>query len=32
MVLDYLQSSGYHAPPELAEIAALSKPPAPPKK
>jgi hypothetical protein len=27
MVSDYLQSSGYHAPPELAEIATLSKPP-----
>src|SRR5262249_17137606 len=26
MVGDYLQTSGYHAPPELAEIAALSKP------
>jgi dTMP kinase len=30
MVSDYLQSSGYHAPPELAEIATLSK--APPAK
>jgi hypothetical protein len=28
MVGDYLQTSGYHTPPELAEIAALSKPPA----
>jgi len=32
MVLDYLQSSGYHAPPELAEIATLSKPPPAAKK
>jgi dTMP kinase len=32
MVSDYLQSSGYHAPPELAEIATLSKPPTPAKK
>ena len=28
MVTDYLQTSGYQAPPELVEIAALSKPPA----